>query len=349
MESAGERLINEIPDRLKILSLCLVKSFYGPQHYVLLDFVQRNVCVKEDQIREILKIEHRLLRTLIVTLKVDKFIKERTIAEENEGRSRKVNYYHVNYKAILNVTKYKIDRMRQKIESHEQDNVRKASYICTGCQKHYDALEIGTIYDPTTQELTCWQCNGKVVADKTAGPTEETRSSLAKFNEQMSGIFSMLKEMDGVRFARHILEPPITLSNAVKTQDADNKRVLQVGERMFSTAERGRSELYSNGITVSIGEQAEVQVEAKAAVPWLQHNTHDEPTAASKLTNGNELSNSENRLTQMIIQAAAASDSSATKSQENGTHVEDSPSLLDQMLGIGKTTDINDLLMDLEG
>lgn len=45
-------------------------------------------------------------------LKVDKILKERIVSEELEGRSRKVNYYFINYRALLNVTKYKIDHMR---------------------------------------------------------------------------------------------------------------------------------------------------------------------------------------------------------------------------------------------
>jgi hypothetical protein len=33
--------------------------------------------------------------------------------------------------------------------------------------------------------------------------------------------------------------------------------------------------MYSNGITVSFGEAVEDQIEAKSAVPWLQHSTYD--------------------------------------------------------------------------
>ncbi|KAI6218696.1 TFIIE domain-containing protein [Aphelenchoides fujianensis] len=201
-----------------------------------------------------------------------------------------------------------------------------------------------------TQEMTCWQCGGKVVADKTAGPTEETRSSLAKFNNQMAGIFSMLQEMDGVRFARNILEPPIALAGAVKTEEAaDGKRALQVGERMFSTATKGRSEIYSNGITVSIGDRTEAQIEAKAAVPWLQHNAHNESAPAPAFANGTEPT-AESQLTEMVIQAAAASEDTPNGRAENGTHPTDEQlSFLDRMLGVGKSADIGELLMALEG
>ena len=102
--------------------------------------------------------------------------------------------------------------MRQKIEVREQDTVRKASYVCASCKRNYDALDVGKLYNETSQELMyvyicffqmkafifasfrCWQCNGKVINDETAGPSEETRSSLVKFNEQMAGWQSKTEE-----------------------------------------------------------------------------------------------------------------------------------------------------------
>lgn len=45
---------------------------------------------------------------------------------------------------------------------------------------------------------------------------------------------------------------------------------------MFSNAEKTRSDLYANGIMVSIGERQEVQVESKEKVPWLQHLVNED-------------------------------------------------------------------------
>lgn len=188
------------------------------------------------------------LRNSALCLQVDKFVKERIVNEEVEGRQRKAVYLFINYKSLLNVTKYKIDHMRQKLEVREKDDVHKSSYRCSGehCGKHYDAMDIGKIYDPFTQEMrfvgpalinltkcfSCWQCTSPVVPDEHAGPTEETRSSLAKFNEQMAGIFTILRNLDGIRFARHILEPPIpSTADAAAAEQTETRKVLQVRSR----------------------------------------------------------------------------------------------------------------------
>lgn len=78
------------------------------------------------------------------------------MTEEGEGmRSRKVNYYFVNYKGIINVTRYKLEHMRQKLEGREKNDVQRSTYQCTNenCKKHYDVMDIGKIYDSSTDEM----------------------------------------------------------------------------------------------------------------------------------------------------------------------------------------------------
>lgn len=61
------------------------------------------------------------------------------------------------------------------MEVKDKDEVHKASYKCSGCRRHYDAMEMDKIFDPVTQELRCWRCQHIVEPDETAGPTDETR------------------------------------------------------------------------------------------------------------------------------------------------------------------------------
>ncbi|MFH4984662.1 hypothetical protein AB6A40_011371 [Gnathostoma spinigerum] len=280
-EKAENVILEEIPDNLIRLGLFVAKAFYGREHYVVLDYIQKNTCIKEDDLRQIIKFDQRFLRTILVQLKVDKLIKERFVSEEAEGRARKMSYYFLNYRALLNVAKYKIDHMRQRLEVKDKDEVHKASYKCSGCQYHYDAMEMDKIFDPVTQELRCWRCQQVVEPDDTAGPTDETRSSLAKFNEQMAPLFSMIQNLDGIRLAPHLLEPPIKATENIPPEVSE-KKVFRVGERAFSgQAMASRSMLYQNGITVSIEGGVEggntTKVEEKKAVPWLQNRINSPP------------------------------------------------------------------------
>lgn len=43
----------------------MVKTFYGKEHYVVLYYVQKNKCIKEDDLRQLIKFDQRFLRTVI--------------------------------------------------------------------------------------------------------------------------------------------------------------------------------------------------------------------------------------------------------------------------------------------
>ncbi|KAL3994663.1 TFIIE alpha subunit family protein [Acanthocheilonema viteae] len=270
-------ILDELPENLIRFASLMVKTFYGKEHYVVLDYVQRNKCIKEDDLRQLIKFDQRFLRIILMQLKVDKILKERLVSEEMDGRTRKINYYFINYKALLNVAKYKIDHMRQRLEVKDKDEVHKASYRCTGCQYQYDAMEMDKIFDPVTQELFCWRCQQIVEPDETAGPTDETRSSLARFNEQMTPFFSMLQSLYGIRLARHLVEPSIKAVDNILIEP-DGKRVIAVGERSFDDqTTASRSTMYQNSIMVSIVEDgATPNIEPKKLVPWLHSNQKDE-------------------------------------------------------------------------
>lgn len=76
--------------------------------------------------------------------------------------------------------------------------------------------------------------------DETAGPSEVTRNSLAKFNEQTSGLFSMIKNMNGVNFSQEILEPPTPSAEVVEMQQTE-QRVLRVWSFGFWKGRKSRT------------------------------------------------------------------------------------------------------------
>jgi len=61
----------------------------------------------------------------------------------------------VNYKGAINVAKYKIDHIRQKLEVREKDDVHRALYRCTTetCKKQFDAMDMGKIFDQFTGQM----------------------------------------------------------------------------------------------------------------------------------------------------------------------------------------------------
>ncbi|PIO61748.1 TFIIE alpha subunit [Teladorsagia circumcincta] len=77
----------------------------------------RAVCIREENLRSRLNFDQKQLRQLLAGLKNEKLVKDRLLQQKNEtGRNVSIIFYFINYRAIINVLKYKIDHMSKPVE-----------------------------------------------------------------------------------------------------------------------------------------------------------------------------------------------------------------------------------------
>lgn len=142
-------VLTEVPAALKRLAKYVVRGFYGIEHALALDILIRNPCVKEEDMLELLKFDRKQLRSVLNTLKGDKFIKCRMRVETAaDGKTTRHNYYFINYRLLVNVVKYKLDHMRRRIETDERDSTNRASFKCPICFSTFTDLEAKQLFDP---------------------------------------------------------------------------------------------------------------------------------------------------------------------------------------------------------
>ena len=148
----------EVPAALMRLVRVVLRTFYTVEHSLLMDLLMRKPCMREDELESLLRFERKQLRALIAQLRCDKMLKARLRMETGpDGKATRQNYHYINYKAFVNVVKYKLDHMRRKIETEERDSTSRASFVCTECKKAYTDLEADQLCDYTTGEFKC--CN----------------------------------------------------------------------------------------------------------------------------------------------------------------------------------------------
>ncbi|KAH1170061.1 general transcription factor IIE subunit 1-like isoform X2 [Mauremys mutica] len=204
-------VITEVPAALKRLAKYMVRGFYGVEYSLVLDVLIRYPCVKEDDLLLLLKYERKQLRTVLNTLKADKFVKLRMRVETGpNGKSTRHNYYYINYKVLVDVVKYKLDHVRRKIEADERDSTTRSSFKCPSCFSTYTDLEVNQLFDIFTETFRCTYCNAEVEEDASALPKRDARTLLAKFNEQIEPIFALLRETEDVVLPHDLLEPQPT-------------------------------------------------------------------------------------------------------------------------------------------
>ena len=49
---------------------------------------------------------------------------------------------------MVNIVKYKLHKMQEKIESDERDNSNRASFICPACKNTYTDLQVNQLMRP---------------------------------------------------------------------------------------------------------------------------------------------------------------------------------------------------------
>ncbi|XP_067386695.1 general transcription factor IIE subunit 1-like [Emydura macquarii macquarii] len=273
-------VITEVPAELKRLAKYMVRGFYGVEYSLVLDVLIQYACVKEDDLLLLLKYERKQLRTVLNTLKADKFVKLRMRVETGpNGKSTRHNYYYINYKVLVDVVKYKLDHIRRKIEADERDSTTRSSFKCPSCFSTYTDLEVNQLFDIFTETFRCTFCNTEVEEDASALLKRDARTLLAKFNEQIEPIFALLRETEDVVLPHDLLEPQPTeipeLSESFDQKVCSN--MLDSSSRPEKWANRNSSvNMYVQNLVIDVqdSEPKEGQEKVTKEQPiWMSQST----------------------------------------------------------------------------
>ncbi|XP_075355333.1 general transcription factor IIE subunit 1-like [Mycteria americana] len=285
-----QNVITEVPAALKRLAKYIVRGFYGVEYSLALDILIRYPCVKEDDLLQLLKYERKQLRTILNTLKADKFVKLRMRVETGpSGKSTRHNYYYINYKVLVDVIKYKLDHVRRKIEADERDSTTRSSFKCPSCSSTYTDLEVNQLFDVCTETFRCTYCNTEVEEDASALPKRDARTLLAKFNEQIEPIFVLLRETEDIVLPYDLLEPqPTEIPELSESFDQKvGSSVLESCSRPEKWANRRSSfgNMYTQNLVIDVQDsepKKKTREKATKEQPiWMSQSTVEGATTAT--------------------------------------------------------------------
>ena len=192
----------QVPADLIRLIRIVMRTFYGFELYLCMEMLMIYPCLKEEDLADLLRLDLKVVHQHLVNLKKEKFLNEQSIMETSQdGRLSKHSYFYINYKMMVNIVKYKLDKIRIQIESDENQFTTRANFKCTNCKKTYSDLDTKDIF----LTMTCLYCGCEVDEDTSCLPTRASRNLLNKFNTQMIVIFELLGKVEHIRLADYIL------------------------------------------------------------------------------------------------------------------------------------------------
>ncbi|NXG26885.1 T2EA factor, partial [Dromaius novaehollandiae] len=290
-----QSVITEVPAALKRLAKYMVRGFYGIEYSLALDVLIRYPCVKEDDLLQLLKYERKQLRTILNTLKADKFVKLRMRVETGpNGKSTRHNYYYINYKVLVDVIKYKLDHVRRKIEADERDSTTRSSFKCPSCSSTYTDLEVNQLFDVFTETFRCTYCNTEVEEDASALPKRDARTLLARFNEQIEPIFLLLRETEDIVLPYDLLEPQPTeipeLSESFDHKACSSMLDSSIRPEKWANRSSSFGNMYIQNLVIDV-QDSEPKKKTKEKVTkeqpiWMSQSTVEGATAATNNTAG---------------------------------------------------------------
>lgn len=303
---AEPELLTEVPAALKRLAKQVVRGFYGVEHALALDVLIRNPCVREEDMVELLKFDRKQLRSVLNTLKSDKFVKCRMRMETApDGKATRHNYYFINYRLLVNVVKYKLDHMRRRIETDERDSTNRASFRCPLCRSTFTDLEANQLFDPMSEKFLCTFCQTEVEEDESAVPKKDARTLVARFNEQIEPIYVLLRETEDINLSPELLEPEPSEIPALK--QSRERAALSVGAgagapgRETWKTKSSSYDLYTQNVVISMEDQepqpGQIPEAPKERPVWLTESTVKgaySETDALKHTGEDDMASQEN-------------------------------------------------------
>lgn len=103
--------------------------------------------ISQDRLANELKLEARKLHEALSFLKNDKIIQMVSIKKydseaENGKKKRAVQYFFINYEDVVNVVRFKLEKVRKGVRYLEKDLAEIPSFQCTVCGKRWSGKMI---------------------------------------------------------------------------------------------------------------------------------------------------------------------------------------------------------------
>ncbi|KAI6651717.1 General transcription factor IIE subunit 1 [Oopsacas minuta] len=212
----------ELKPLLKKFVQLVAHTFYPPKEFLFIDLLVKNTILSEEDLAKKLHSEARQLRSVKNQFERDKLIREKIISiPKPEGRPQKISYYYIDYQMFVNVVRYRLFKMGDKLELEERGSER-TNYLCTKqyCFPNYTDLDMDKLLN-SEGNLVCERC-GSLVEEEEKKTQSSTINSIAKLNLQLKPIYDLLKQFKDSTVPNDMVEPSLTQDYMIATDSKNH-------------------------------------------------------------------------------------------------------------------------------
>lgn len=161
------------------------------------------------QARDVNMITHALTRDRLIGKETRKEARDPNAGPVPNAHPVLRNYFFLDRKVFLDVTKWRMMKMRAQIDNVLRNELDNKGYKCPQCGKSYNTLDVAALLDPRTMMTFLCDvpgCGSELVDNEDAEDVRRSKDRLKRFNEQCGPILDRLRKIDGVTLPAFHLE-----------------------------------------------------------------------------------------------------------------------------------------------
>ncbi|KAH6917789.1 transcription initiation factor TFIIE alpha subunit [Coprinopsis sp. MPI-PUGE-AT-0042] len=194
----------EEQDTLRLLVQHVSRAFYEARFTIILDQLSRHPVLKDDELAGRVGLQPKELNKVIAVLANDALVKVFRQNELKEGAQRSVGkqYYYIDYEHFCNVVKWRIARMRHKIDHKLRNEIDNKGYICPQCKQAYTPLEADKLMDFSRGVFACEICQAELIDNENAASVQGSKDRMMRFNHQIRFIREGLQKSETMKLPK---------------------------------------------------------------------------------------------------------------------------------------------------
>jgi transcription initiation factor TFIIE subunit alpha len=185
-------------EEAKTLIRTTVRTFFThPKQILIVDAVMLHSVLQMDDLAVLVSAQPKDIRSLMTPLRAARLIHTHSRMEVRVGSQRGSprEYYYCPFHPAIDAIKYRIAKLRKKIEAmYQQDETKRKDWRCPRCRAEYEELEI---LDKIGDEgFYCDRCGATLVQNVQAAQDRGNHEKIRRLNDQLKKFDDMILRID---------------------------------------------------------------------------------------------------------------------------------------------------------
>ncbi|EXJ95172.1 hypothetical protein A1O1_00291 [Capronia coronata CBS 617.96] len=185
-------------EEAKTLIRTTVRTFFPhPKQILIVDAIMLHSVLQMDDLAVLVSAQPKDIRSIMNPLRAARLIQTHSRMEVRVGSQRGSprEYYYCPFHPAIDAIKYRIAKLRKKVEAlYQQDETKRKDWRCPRCKAEYEELEI---LDKIGDEgFYCDRCGATLVQNEQATQDRGNHEKIRRLNDQLKKFDDMILKLD---------------------------------------------------------------------------------------------------------------------------------------------------------